>query len=67
MKKLTLKFSSFRDLSGFMKQLSGGYLINTNTLTITADFHSYQIQIAEEEYGGYLVETSERVYSYDPI
>jgi hypothetical protein len=67
MKKLTIKFSSFQELSGFMKQLTGGYLINTNTLTITADFRSYHVQIAEEQYGGHLVETNERIYSYDPL
>jgi hypothetical protein len=67
MKKLTLKFSSFQELSAFMKQLTGGYLINTNTLTITANFPVFQVQHAAEQYGACLVETNEKVYSYDPF
>lgn len=67
MKKLTLKFSSFQELSTFMKQLTGGYLINTNTLTITSNFLAFQVQHATEQYGACLIDTNEKVYSYDPL
>jgi hypothetical protein len=67
MKKLTLKFTSFPELSAFMKQMTGGYFINTNTLTITANFQSYQIEDATSQYGALLIETNDKVYSYDPL
>ncbi|HEX8314924.1 MAG TPA: hypothetical protein VF610_00160 [Segetibacter sp.] len=67
MQKLSLKFSSFQELSSFARQLNGGYLINTSTLTITATLPDFQANLAIELYGATLIETNERVYSYDPI
>lgn len=67
MQKLSLKFPSFQQLSSFAKLLNGGYLINTNTLTITAPLAEFQANLAIELYGATLIETNERVYSYDPI
>ena len=67
MKKQTLKFRSFPELSSFVKSLTTGYLINTNTLTVTAVFAEATIQIAMHRYYALLIETTERVYSYDPL
>lgn len=67
MQKLTLKFSSFSQLGAFAKKLNSGYLINTSLLTITACPPDFQVNLAIEWYGAELVETNERVYSYDPI
>jgi hypothetical protein len=67
MQKLTLKFPSFSHMATFAKQLNGGYLINTSLLTITAAFPEFQMNLAIEWYGAELIETNERVYSYDPI
>ena len=65
MPKQTLKFPCFGKLSAFVKPLSIGYLINTNTLTITAKFSEPLIQQAVASYEAELIETNERVYSYD--
>jgi hypothetical protein len=67
MKKQTLKFRSFAELSSFVKSLSIGYLINTNTLTVTALFSESLIQLATLCHHATLIETTERVYSYDPL
>jgi hypothetical protein len=67
MKKLTLKFTSFQQLSAFMKQLTGGYFINTNLLTITASLSPFQLQQAEDRFGALQIDTNEKVYSYDPL
>ena len=67
MQKLSLKFPSFQELSLFARQLNGGYLINTSTLTITTTLPAFQANLAIELYGAEMIETNERVYSYDPI
>ncbi|HUC82158.1 MAG TPA: hypothetical protein VMR70_14740 [Flavisolibacter sp.] len=67
MQKLTLKFSSFAQLAAFAKKLNSGYLINTSLLTITASLNEFQTNLAIEWYGAQLIETNERVFSYDPI
>ncbi len=67
MQKLTLKFPSFSQLAAFAKHLNGGYLINTSLLTITVSLPDFQANLAIEWYGAELIETNERVYSYDPI
>ena len=54
------------ELSCFIKTLHTGYLINTNTLTVTAPFKELDISKATEQYDGMLIETNEKVYSYDP-
>ena len=65
MEKQTLRFPSFTQLSSFVKQLNCGYLINTNTLTITAKIPDLQVQQALHHYSASLVETNEKVFSYD--
>ena len=66
MQKQTLKFPSFKELTSFLKTLHSGYLVNTNTLTVTAPFLDFDIQKAKENYAGVLIDTTEKVYSYDP-
>ena len=65
MEKQTLRFPSFNQLSSFVKQLNGGYLINTNALTITAKLQASQVQLAVLQFNASLIETNEKVYSYD--
>ena len=65
MEKQTLRFPSFAHLSSFVKQLNCGYLINTNALTITAKLPEPQVQNALLHFSAALIETNEKVYSYD--
>jgi len=67
MEKLTLKFSTLKNLTDFAKVLSGGYLINTKNLTLTSKLPEFQVNQALEHYNGALIETTEKVYSYDLI
>ena len=67
MEKQTLKFSSLGDLTGFSKSLKGGFLINTKNLTLTSKFSDLQINVALDMYNACRIETTEKVYSYDPL
>ena len=67
MTKQTLRFTSFKELAAFIKGLSIGYLINTNTLTVTASFLESHVRHALECFDAELIDTNEKAYSYDPI
>ena len=56
MKIKTLKFRSFNDLWEF-KQLTNtnNFKIDTNTLTITAEFSEAQMELAVQSFEGVLV------------
>ena len=64
MKKLTLQFSSLAELLAFSKQLNGGYLLNTVNLTITGVIPEMDVTSASEQYHAKLVETTDKVFSY---
>ena len=65
MKKQTLQFLSLSELTLFSKTLPGGYLINTNNFTVTGKFHELQVNMAIELYHAMLIETTDKVFSYD--
>lgn len=65
MKKVTLHFHSLCQLTAFSKGLACGYLLNTNNLTITGKIPPLQVNLAIEFYNAAVIETTEKVYSYD--
>lgn len=67
MKKRTLQFGTLKELTVFSKTLSGGFLLNTNNLTLTARISDLQAAVAQEMHNAVLIETNEKVYSYDMI
>lgn len=67
MEKRTLKFLSLEDLTGFAKTLPAGFLINTKNLTLTATISGLQLNIALEMHNALLIETTEKVFSYDLV
>lgn len=67
MKKQTLLFGSLSDLCSFSKTLRDGFLLNTKNLTITGVFSPLQLATAMDMFKGRLIETTEKVYSYDSL
>lgn len=65
MEKLTLKFSTLKDLTSFAKHLNCGYLINTKNLTLTGKVPELQVNVALDMHNAALIETNEKVFSYD--
>ena len=65
MKKLTLQFPSLSELAGFSKLLNEKYFLNTINLTLTTELKEPQIQQAIERYKARLIETTEKVFSYE--
>ena len=65
MEKQTLRFASLTDLSAFVRQVTYGYLINTNNLTVTAKLPEEQVQLALTLYNAAMIDTNEKVFSYD--
>ncbi len=58
MKKLTLQFDTLTELTTFLKGISGGYVLNTNNLTLTAKLPDLQLGIALELYNAVVLETA---------
>jgi len=67
MKKRTLKFTSLIEMAKFSKLVSVGYLMNTNNFTLTANFPDADISLALEKYNATLIETTDKVFSYETI
>ena len=67
MKKLTLQFLSLSELAAFSKYLTNGYLLNTNNLTITAAIPDRMVIIATEQFHATVIETTDKVFSYELI
>ena len=67
MKKLTLQFLNLAELAAFSKYLSSGYLLNTNNLTITAVISDRMVILATEQFHATLIETTDKVFSYELI
>jgi hypothetical protein len=66
MKKRTLRFDSLEKLCAFAKLLpSGGYFLNTITLTLTSQLTISQIDTALAEFGAQLLPTTKKVFSYE--
>ena len=51
----------------FSKVVSVGYLMNTNNFTLTGKFSEDDIDLARGRYRATLIETSEKVFSYESL
>lgn len=67
MKKQTLLFESLSELCSFSKTLNSGFLLNTKNLTITGVFSTLQLNTGMELFKGTLIDTTEKVYSYNTL
>ena len=65
MEKTTLKFDCLINMAIFSKQLTTGYLMNTNNFTLTGKFSEMDINLAEKKYRAIVIETTEKVFSYE--
>ncbi len=64
MQKQTLKFQCLIDMAMFAKQVSTGFLMNTNHFTLTAKFLENEVDLALRQYKAMLIETTDKVFSY---
>ena len=67
MEKRTLKFDCLINMAIFSKSLSAGYLMNTNNFTLTGKFDEQDIELALSRYDAMVIETSDKVYSYENL
>lgn len=67
MEKQTLKFECLINLASFSRQLTAGYLMNTNNFTVTGKFSAGDIDLATRQYNASVIETTEKVYSYENL
>ena len=67
MKKRTLKFTSLIEMAKFSKLIAVGYLMNTNNFTLTANFSDADTELALEKYNAMIIETTDKVFSYEVI
>ena len=67
MEKRTLKFNCLIELATFSKSVSVGYLMNTNNFTLTGRFPDQEINRALMNHDATLIETTDKVYSYEAI
>lgn len=67
MQKQTLLFPTLEQLCSFAKTVHSGYFLNTTNLTLTGQFEALQANMAMELYGAALIETCDKVYSYDQV
>ena len=65
MEKRTLKFTNLIDMAKFSKLVSIGYLMNTNNFTLTAQFSDADIDLALKKHQAIVIETTDKVYSYE--
>lgn len=65
MEKRTLKFSCMIDMAKFSKLVSVGYLMNTNNFTLTGKFSDADVDLALNKYQASIIDTSDKVYSYE--
>jgi hypothetical protein len=66
MKKRTLRFNTLQKLCAFAKLLtSGGFLINTITLTLTRELTLKEIDTAMSQFDAQLMLTTKKVFSYE--
>lgn len=49
----------------FSRQLTTGYLMNTNNFTLTGKFSEMDIDLALKKYRAAVIETTEKVFSYE--
>ena len=54
-------------MAKFSKAINSGYLMNTNNFTLTGRFTNAEIELARENYNAILIETSDKVFSYENL
>jgi hypothetical protein len=64
MKKQTLKFDCLVTMAIFSKQVASGYLMNTTNCTLTGKFTEDDIDLALNKYNASVIETTEKVFTY---
>ena len=67
MQKRTLKFDCLVNMAIFSKQVASGYLMNTTNFTLTGMLTDHEIDLAQSKYNAALIETSEKVFSYQAL
>ena len=67
MEKQTLKFDCLINMAIFSRQVSSGYLMNTNNFTLTGKFSEEDIDAALRKYRAALIETTDRIFSYESL
>ena len=67
MEKRTLKFDCLITMAIFSRQLKVGYLMNTNNFTLTARFSQPDIDLALNKYNATVIETTDKVFSYENL
>ena len=67
MEKRTLKFDCLINMAMFSKLLSAGYLMNTNNYTLTGKFNEQEIQLAMSKYEALLIESSDKIFTYENL
>ena len=65
MEKQTLKFDCLINMAIFSRQLSIGYLMNTNNFTLTGKFSEADVDLAIKKYRAAVIETTDKVFSYE--
>lgn len=67
MEKLTLKFDCLINMALFSKQITTGYLMNTNNFTLTGKFSETEVELAKSKYNAFVIETTDKVFSYESL
>jgi hypothetical protein len=67
MEKRTLKFNCLINMAIFSKQLTAGYLMNTNNFTLTGKFSETDIDLAVKNYGADVIETTDKIFIYESL
>jgi hypothetical protein len=67
MEKRTLKFDCLINMAMFSRQISVGYLMNTNNFTLTGKFSESDIDLAVKKFRASIIDTSDKVFSYESV
>jgi hypothetical protein len=67
MQKRTLKFDCLISMAVYSKQIISGYLMNTNNFTLTGKFSEDEIDLAIKKYNAAVIETTDKVFSYESL
>ena len=67
MQKRTLKFDCLINMAIFSKQVTSGFLMNTNNFTLTGKFSEKDIDFAINKYNAAVIETTDKVFSYESL
>ena len=67
MKKQTLKFDNLMNMAIFSRQVTRGYLMNTNNFTLTGNFSETDINLATKKYNATVIDTTDKVFGYGAL